>query len=277
MAVPDEEENLEAIANEIRRDIVTMIYKAGDGHPGPALSIVDILVALYFSVMRVRPEEPRWADRDRLILSKGHACAALYATLAKKGYFSPTLLPTFRALNSKLQGHPDMNKTSGVDATSGSLGNGLSIGLGMALAGRMQRKDYSVFVITGDGELEEGVVWEAAMCARKYRASRLVCIVDHNHFQSSGAVDDISGLTPILPKWEAFGWHCQEVDGHDLKQLLGAIAAAKAHEGGPSLIVARTVKGKGVPFMEGNNAWHKRVPTTDEWNLALTALEVPAR
>lgn len=266
---------LEGIARQIRRDVVTTIHEAGDGHPGPALSITDILVALYFATMRIDPRDPSWPDRDRFVLSKGHGCVALYAVLARRGYFSPDVLPTLRSLGSILQGHPDVNKTPGLDATSGSLGHGISIGLGMAMAARLQGRDYSVFVLTGDGELQEGIVWEAAMCARTFDLGRLIAIVDFNHFQSGSAIESASGLLPILPKWQAFGWHCQEVDGHDIGQILEAVRIAQRETSSPSMILAHTVKGKGVPFMEGNNAWHKRVPTAAELSEALAALEDP--
>lgn len=263
---------LAEMARQIRADVVTMIHQAGDGHPGPALSVVDLVTALYFEVMRVDPQQPRWPDRDRLVLSKGHACPAVYAALARRGFFSLAELPRLRSLGSILQGHPDMNKTPGIDTTSGSLGNGISIGLGMALAGRLQGRDYFTYVITGDGELQEGIIWEAAMAARKYNAGRLIVIVDNNGMQSSGRLEAVSGLCPILPKWEAFGWHCQEIDGHDLSAILAAIRAAQSRPGDPSLILAHTVKGKGVPFMERDNSWHKRVPTHEEWQEALAAL-----
>lgn len=203
-------QELEEIARLIRIDVITMIYKAGDGHPAPALSVTDLIVALYFNIMKVDPLNPDWENRDRFILSKGHACPALYAALARKGYFSRSELTGLRSLGSNLQGHPDMNKTPGVDSTSGSLGNGVSIGLGMTLAGRLFGRDYFTYVITGDGEIQEGVVWEAAMSAKKYKAGRLIVFVDNNGVQSGGPIDQVSGLNPILPKWKAFGWHCQE-------------------------------------------------------------------
>ena len=264
---------LQEMARQIRVDVVSTVHDAGDGHPGPALSIVDILVALYFAAMRLNPRDPSWPDRDRFILSKGHGCVGLYATLARKGYFSTDLLPTLRALGSTLQGHPDVNKTPGLDATSGSLGHGLSIGMGMAMAARLQGRDYSVFVLTGDGELQEGIVWEAAMCARTFDVGRLIAIVDFNHFQSGSAIEPNNGLLPILPKWQAFGWHCQEVDGHDIGQILEAVRIAQRETRAPSMILAHTIKGKGVPFMEGDNSWHKRVPTAVELSQALAALQ----
>jgi len=263
---------LEEQARQIRRDVLTMIHLAGDGHPGPSLSVADIVTALYFKVLRVNPADPHWAGRDRFILSKGHACPAVYAALARRGFFSPDVLPSLRSLGSILQGHPDMKKTPGIDSTSGSLGNGISIGLGMALAARVNHHDYFTYVITGDGEIQEGIVWEAAMAAVHYKAGRLIVFVDHNGQQSGGPVCQVSGLYPILPKWEAFGWHCQEIDGHDLRAILTAIERAQAEEARPSCIVARTVKGKGIPFMEGDNSWHKRVPTKDELDQALAIL-----
>jgi transketolase len=263
---------LEEQARQLRRDVVTMIHLAGDGHPGPALSVLDIVTALYFNVMRVNPVDPQWEKRDRFILSKGHACPTLYAALARRGFFSPDLLPTLRRLGSILQGHPDMKKTPGIDSTSGSLGNGVSIGLGMTLAGRVNKEDYFTYVIVGDGEIQEGVVWEAAMAAVHYKAGRLIVFVDHNGQQSGGPVAQVSGLCPVLPKWEAFGWHCQEIDGHDMRAILTAVDLAQMEATRPSCIVARTVKGRGIPFMEMDNSWHKRVPTKDELGKALASL-----
>ena len=267
-----EAKKLTEIARLIRRDVVTMIYQAGDGHPGPALSVADIITALYFSVLKVDPANPRWPERDRFILSKGHACPAFYAALARRGFFSMEELPGLRSLGSILQGHPDMNKTPGIDSTSGSLGNGVSVGLGMALAGRLKKQDYFTYVVTGDGELEEGVVWESLMAAKHYRVGRLVVIVDNNGMQSGGTIEEISGLYPISPKWEAFGWHCQEIDGHNFSEILQAIRNAKSEEHRPSMILAHTIKGQGVPYMIGDNSWHKRVPTKEELHEALAAL-----
>lgn len=263
---------LEKTARQIRRDIITMIYQAGDGHPGPSLSCADLVTALYFAVMNVEPADPHWPRRDRLILSKGHACPAVYAALARKGYFDAAELPRLRSLGSILQGHPDMLKTPGIDFSSGSLGNGISAGLGMALAARISGLDYHTYVICGDGELQEGIVWEAAMAAKRYQVGNLTVLVDYNGVQSGGRIEEISGLEPLVPKWEAFGWHCQEIDGHDFTEILTAIAEAKAVLDRPSVIAARTVKGKGVSFIENNNAWHKRVPTREEWEQAMKEL-----
>lgn len=268
----DNIEELKELARLIRIDIVTMIYKAGDGHPAPALSVADLITALYFNIMRIDPQKPNWEERDRFILSKGHACPALYAALARKGYFPHSDLTGLRSLESHLQGHPDMNKTPGVDATAGSLGNGVSIGLGMILASRLLGKDFFTYVITGDGEIEEGVVWEAAMSAKKYKANKLIVFVDNNGFQSSGPIEKVSGLYPILPKWQAFGWHCQEIDGHNFAEIIQAANNAKANIEQPSLILAHTVKGQGVPFMIGDNSWHKRVPTKEQFKQAMIAL-----
>ncbi len=266
---------LEEIARLIRIDIVTMIHKAGDGHPGAALSAADLITALYFHVLHIDPAHPNKKDRDRFILSKGHACPALYAALARRGYFPPADLVRLRTLDCHLQGHPDMNKTPGVDFTSGSLGNGIAIGLGMVLAGRITGLDYFTYVVTGDGEIQEGIVWEAAMSAKKYQAGRLIVFVDNNGIQSGGPVDQVSGLNPILPKWEAFGWHCQEIDGHNFGQILDAVDKAKAHAEQPSLILAHTIKGQGIPFMIGDNSWHKRVPTVEEYREAMRVLGGP--
>jgi len=268
----DRIKELTETARLLRQDVVRMIHLAGDGHPGPSLSVADIVAALYFEVMHIDPENPQWEDRDRLVLSKGHSCPAVYAALARRGYFSAEQLPGLRSLESMLQGHPDMNKTPGIDTTSGSLGNGISIGLGMALAGRIKGRKYYTYVITGDGELEEGVVWEAMMAAQHYRVGRLITIIDNNEMQSGGPVEKISGLYPLLPKLQAFGWHCQEIDGHNFAEILDSIKQAQAEEERPSIILAHTVKGQGVPFMIGDNSWHKRVPTESELKEAIRAL-----
>lgn len=263
---------LKKIARTLRQDVMRMIHLAGDGHPGPSLSVTDIIVALYFDIMNIDPSNPSWKDRDRLVLSKGHSCPAVYAALARRGYFSIEELPGLRSLASMLQGHPDMNKTPGIDTTSGSLGNGISIGLGMALAARLRDQKYFTYVVTGDGELEEGVVWEAMMAAAHYQVGRLITVVDNNEMQSGGPVAKISGLYPILPKLKAFGWHCQEIDGHDFGEILNSIELAQREESKPSMILAHTIKGKGVPFMIGDNSWHKRVPTEAQLKEALLAL-----
>jgi transketolase len=259
-------------ARQIRRDIVSMIHKAGDGHPGASLSVTDILVALYFQIMRVDPGDPTDEERDRFILSKGHSCPALYAVLARRGYFSPDELPGLRSLSSMLQGHPDMTKTPGIDSTSGSLGNGLGIGLGMALAARILGRSYLTYVITGDGELGEGIIWEAAMAAANHKAGNLIAFVDNNRFQSGGTVEEVGGVRDIPGKFKTFGWHVQSIDGHDFSQILASVDIAKSILDQPSVIVCRTEKGHGVPFMIGDNSWHKRVPTDDELARAMAAI-----
>ncbi len=263
---------LRTIADQLRLDVVKTIHTAGDGHPGPAMSIAELISVLYFSVLRIDPDQPRLPQRDRFILSKGHACPILYAALARRGFFPYEELAGLRTLESMLQGHPDMNKTPGVDATSGSLGNGVAIGLGMAMGLRRQGYDSRVYVAVGDGEQEEGVIWEAAMAAAAMKADNLTVFADCNNYQSGGHVTDLSSLYPLLPKWEAFGWFCQEIDGHDPAAILCAIDRARAASGRPAFIALRTVKGKGVPYMENNNAWHKRVPTEEEVAIACKAL-----
>jgi transketolase len=264
--------DLARTGNLLRQDVLTMVHLAGDGHPGPALSAADIGAVLYFRVLRIDPANPLWPQRDRFILSKGHACPVVYAALARRGYFDPALLPTLRSLGSILQGHPVMGKPPGIDMTTGSLGHGLAVGTGMALAGRMQGLDYNVYVVMGDGELNEGIVWEGVQVAVHQKVGRLIAFVDHNGYQSGGLIGDVSGMGTIAAKFAAFGWHTQEIDGHDVGQILAAVEAARA-DARPSVIVARTVKGKGVPFMEGDNSWHKRVPTKEELAAAIACLE----
>lgn len=259
---------LQKTADELRLDVIRMVHQAGDGHPGPALSMLDILTVLYFEKMRLDPARPNWEDRDRFLLSKGHSCPGLYAALAKLGYFDKEELGGLRKLGSILQGHPVKDKTPGVDMTSGSLGNGLSIGTGMAIGGRYQKKDFYTYVIVGDGEIQEGVIWEGAMTAAKHKLDHLILFVDHNGLQSGGACADLSGVLPIPEKFTAFGWHVQVIDGHDHSAISDAIDTAKAEKGRPSVIVARTIKGKGVSYMENNNDWHKGVPSSEQVAIA---------
>ena len=268
----DKIKHIEDAAREIRRDVVEMVYQSKDGHPSPSFSAADIIAALYFEVMNIRPDEPSWADRDRFVLSKGHACPALYAALAQKGYYSKDELPTLRHLHTILQGHPYQPKTPGLDATTGSLGNGVSMGLGMALAGRIAKKDYRVYVITGDGELGEGLIWEAAMAAGHLKTDKLTVFIDNNNFQSGGSIEEVSGAYPIAEKWESFGWHVQTIDGHDVSEILRAIEAAKKVTDRPSAIVAKTNKGHGLSYMIGDNTWHKRVYTDEEYEKAMIEL-----
>jgi transketolase len=260
-------------AREIRKDIIEIAYKAqGPSHPGPALSCADIVTALYFKIMKIDPANPRWEERDRLILSKGHACPVLYAALAERGYYDKSLLYSVRRLNSKLQGHPDMNKTPGVDMTSGSLGHGLATGLGIALALKICQIQSNVFVILGDGELQEGLVWEAAMAAPRLGVDKLIAIVDYNHFQSGGSTEEILSLEPLKDKWEAFGWQVFEMNGHNMEDIINKLEMAISFQGRPTALIAHTIKGKGVSYMENNDAWHVKIPTQAEYEQALTEL-----
>lgn len=259
---------LEEKARAIRADIIRMTNKAAAGHPGGSLSAADIVAALYFHVMRLDPENPGWPERDRFILSKGHACPVWYAALAERGYFDVSHLDTLRKHHSILQGHPDMKKTPGIDYTSGSLGQGLSVGVGMALAAKAKKQDYRVYVMLGDGELQEGQVWEAAMSAAHYRLDNVVAIVDYNGLQVDGFSKDIMSVHPVTDKWRAFGWSVLEIDGHNMREILGAFDAA-SKIGSPVCIVANTVKGKGVSFMENVCVWHGLAPSDEEASLAL--------
>lgn len=268
----DNIKHIEDAAREIRRNVLEMVYRSKDGHPSPSFSAADIIATLYFEVMNIRPDDPSWENRDRFVLSKGHACPALYAALAQKGYYSKDVLPTLRRLHTILQGHPYQPKTPGLDATTGSLGNGVSIGLGMALAGRISKKDYRVYVITGDGELGEGLIWESAMAAGHLKTDKLTVFIDNNNFQSGGLIEEVSGVYPIAEKWESFGWHVQTIDGHDVSRILAAIEAAKQVTDKPSAIVAKTTKGHGLSYMIGDNTWHKRVYTDEEYEKAIIEL-----
>jgi len=263
---------LEKMAVIIRCDIIDMICTAAAGHPGGSLSAADVVTALYFRVMRIDPKNPDWPDRDRFILSKGHACPVWYAALAERGYFDKSHLKTLRRMGSILQGHPDMRKTPGIDMTAGSLGHGLSAGLGMALSGKLQQKDYHVFVIIGDGESQEGSIWEASMAAPNFKLDNLTAILDYNHLQNDYSVEDIMPIHPVVDKWKAFGWHVIDIDGHDMAQVVQALEEAKTHKGAPTMIVANTIKGKGVSYMENVCEWHGRAPCQEEADQALEEL-----
>jgi transketolase len=264
---------MEAVAKRLRRHIITMIGKAGSGHPGGSLSAVEIVTALYFKLLRHMPSDPRWSDRDRFILSKGHAAPLLYATLAECGYFPVDELSTLRQLDSRLQGHADRTITPGVEMSSGSLGQGLSFALGVALAGRLNSQDYRVYVLLGDGECDEGQVWEGAMATAHFKVDNLVAIVDNNGLQIDGWNRDVMNLDPFNRKWQAFGWHVIEVNGHDLSQLGLALEQAKLVKGQPTVIIAYTIKGKGVSFMENNPDFHGKAPNAEEVEIALKELE----
>jgi transketolase len=261
-------------ARVVRRHIVEMLHAAASGHPGGSLSAVEIVTALYFGdVLRHDPQRPDWDDRDRFILSKGHGVPVQYAAMAEAGYLQVDELRTLRRIDSRLQGHPVLGSLPGIEASTGSLGQGLSIGLGMALAARLDGRDFRVFVLLGDGECQEGQVWEAAMAAGHHRPDNLVAIVDYNKFQLDGAIEDIIGLEPLAAKWQAMGWQTREIDGHDMEQVFDALNWATS-AGEPACIIAHTVKGKGVSFMEGDNAYHGVAPSDDELGRALGELEV---
>ncbi|MBM3308457.1 MAG: transketolase [Candidatus Eisenbacteria bacterium] len=263
---------LREIAKIVRRDVLTMVLEAGSGHVGGSLSCADILVALYWQVLRIRPERPTWEDRDRFVLSKAHAAPALYAALARRGYFEMRDLLTFRKLKSKLQGTPDPHRTAGVDVSVGSQGEGLSIANGIAVSARRAGKGFRVYCLLGDGELQEGQVWEAALTAAHLKLDSVCAIVDRNGLMGAGATDEIAALGPLADKWRAFNWRVSEVDGHDLDQLTAAFTEASSVKGQPAVIIANTVKGKGVPFMEGKVEWHDRKLTVDVYEEAMKAL-----
>ncbi|HHP7234890.1 MAG TPA: transketolase [Desulfobacterales bacterium] len=262
-------EALKQMAATIRCDIIDMICTARAGHPGGSLSATDVVTALYFRVMRIDPADPGWPDRDRFILSKGHACPVWYAALAERGYFDKSHLATLRQLNSILQGHPDMHKTPGVDMTAGSLGHGLSVGVGMALSGKLRKKDYHVWIVIGDGESQEGSIWEAAMAGAKWQLDNLTAVLDRNHLQNDYCVDDLMPIEPLADKWRAFGWNTVEIDGHDMDQIVPALEAARSRKGAPTILIAHTIKGKGVSFMENVAEWHGKAPCKEEAEKAL--------
>jgi transketolase len=268
LSIPD----LEKMAKQLRRHVITMIATAGSGHPGGSLSAADIVTALYFKVMRHDPKNPQWPDRDRFVLSKGHAAPILYAALAECGYFPVEELSTLRKLGSRLQGHTDRTLTPGVEMSAGSLGQGLSYGIGMALAGRLDKKNYRVYVLLGDGECDEGQVWEAAMFSPHHKMDNITAIVDHNDLQLDGRVCDIMGLEPLTDKWRAFNWNVLEINGHDMGEVLKALKKAGEIKGKPTVIIAHTVKGKGVSFMEGNVDFHGKAPNPQETEQALKEL-----
>ena len=263
---------LEDKAKKIRRSIIEMLAKAGSGHPGGSLSSADLVTALYSSVLRYNPKDPAWPERDRFHMSKGHCCPLWYAVLAESGYFPRERLFTLRQLGSLLQGHPD-RRTPGVEVASGSLGQGLSVGLGMSLAAKVDNKNYRVYVLLGDGEIQEGNVWEAAMACAHFKRDNICVILDYNGFQIDGKTCQIMGLEPLVDKWKAFGWHTIEIDGHNMQRILDAYAEAESVKAKPSIIIAHTIKGKGVSFMENVCDFHGRAPTKEEAEKALKELE----
>ena len=268
---PEKIRELEEKAKRIRRLIIKMLAKAGSGHPGGSLSSTDIVTCLYFSQMRHNPRDPNWPQRDRFHMSKGHCCPLWYAILAEMGYFPEEKLWSLRTLGSILQGHPDW-RTPGVDVASGSLGQGLSVVIGMSLAARLDKASFRVYCLLGDGEIQEGQIWEAAMAAHHYKCDNLCAILDYNGYQIDGKVKDIMDLEPLIDKWQAFGWHTISIDGHNIGEILCAFDEAKTIKGKPTIIIAKTIKGKGVSFMENVVDFHGRAPTEEEAKKALEEL-----
>jgi transketolase len=269
---PDLIRKLEDKAREMRKDIIVMVGEAQSGHPGGSLSAADILAALYFKVMRYDANNPKWEDRDRFILSKGHASPVLYAALAEAGFFPKDDITTFRKINSSLQGHPDMKKLAGVDFTTGSLGQGISAANGMAIAGKLDKKDYHVYCLIGDGESEEGQIWEAGMASAHYKLDNLTVITDYNGLQIDGPNCEVMTVAPLADKWKSFGWNVIEIDGHNFEEILDALSPEKIIPGMPTMIIAHTIKGKCVSFMEGVCDWHGKAPSADQVREALAEL-----
>ena len=263
---------LENMAKEVRRGILEEVYNAQSGHPGGSLSVADILTVLYFNELNIDEKNPKWEDRDRMVLSKGHCSPALYSCLANRGFFPIEDLKTFRKLDSYLQGHPDMNKIPGVDMTTGSLGQGLSAAVGMAITGKMDNKDYRVYCVLGDGEIEEGQIWEAAMSAKKYALDNLCVIVDNNHLQIDGTVEEVMSPYPIDEKFRSFGFEIIKIDGHNMQEILDAFEVAKNVKGKPVCIIAKTIKGKGVSYMENQVGWHGKAPNEEQYRMAMDEL-----
>lgn len=263
---------LENKAKEVRKGIIEAVYSNKSGHPGGSLSIADILTVLYFNQMNIDEKNPKLEDRDRLVLSKGHCAPVLYSTLANRGFFDVEKLKTFRNIESNLQGHPDMNKVPGVDMTSGSLGQGLSAANGMAIAGKMDNKNYIVYCILGDGEIEEGQIWEAAMTANKYKLDNLCVIVDNNNLQIDGTIEEVMSSYPIDEKFKSFGFQVININGHNIQEIIDAFDVAKNVKGKPTCIIAKTIKGKGVSFMENKAEWHGKAPSEEEYKIAIEEL-----
>jgi transketolase len=268
----DTYKDLERIAKNLRIDVINMLKESKSGHPGGSLSAAEILTVLFFKEMNINPDDPRWPERDRFVLSKGHAAPILYAALAEKGYFPKEELLKLRKTGAMLQGHPDMKGTPGVDMTTGSLGQGLAAANGMALAGKIDKKNYRVYALIGDGEAQEGLIWEAAMLASHYKLDNLTVFMDHNGLQIDGPNDEVMNIEPIDEKFKAFGWHVIYIDGHSFEEIVKAIDEAKNTKGKPTIIIARTVKGKGVSFMENQAGWHGKAPSGEEATKALEEL-----
>ena len=264
---------LEKQAKVIRRGIIEQVYKAGSGHPGGSLSIADIMTVLYFNELNIDEKNPSWEDRDRFVLSKGHCCPALYSCLANRGFFDVSELGSFRDLDGRLQGHPDMTKVPGVDMSTGSLGQGLSAAVGMAIAGKMDKKDYRVYCVLGDGEIEEGQVWEAAMAANKYKLDNLCVIVDNNNLQIDGSIAEVMSSYPIDEKFKSFGFQIIKIDGHNIEEIMSAFEVAKNVKDMPVCIIAKTIKGKGVSYMENKVEWHGKAPNEEQYKIAMEELK----
>ena len=265
-------EELIKISSQIRRDIIEMLTESASGHPGGSLSAADIVTTLFFNELNIDPKNPKDENRDRFVLSKGHAAPVLYSALARRGYFDPNELLTLRKIGSRLQGHPNMNDIPGIDMSTGSLGQGVSAAVGMALAGKIDNKDYRVYALLGDGELEEGQVWEASMAAAHYKLDNLTIFVDFNGLQIDGNITDVMNPSPIDKKFEAFGWNVMVIDGHNYDEILDAIDKAKACKGKPTAIICNTVKGKGVSFMENQAGWHGTAPSKEQCEIAIKEL-----
>ena len=263
---------LQKKAIQVRKGIIEEVYFGKSGHPGGSLSIADILTVLYFNELNIDEKNPNWEDRDRLVLSKGHCSPALYSCLANRGFFEVEKLKTFRKIDSNLQGHPDMNKVPGVDMTTGSLGQGLSIANGMAIAGKLDNKNYRVYCILGDGEIEEGQIWEAAMAAKKYKLDNLCVILDNNNLQIDGTIEEVMSSYPIDEKFRSFGFEIIKINGHDIEEILKAFGVAKNIKEKPTLIIAKTIKGKGISYMENQVGWHGKAPNEEQYNKAMLEL-----
>ena len=266
-------EELEKQAKVIRRGVIDQVYKAGSGHPGGSLSISDIMTVLYFNELNIDEKNPKWEDRDRVVLSKGHCVPALYSCLANRGFFDVSELAGFRKIESSLQGHPDMTKVPGVDMSTGSLGQGLSVAVGMALAGKLDKRNYRVYCLLGDGEIEEGEVWEAAMSANKYKLDNLCVIVDNNNLQIDGSIEEVMSSYPIDEKFKSFGFQIIKIDGHNIEEIKSAFEVAKNVKEKPVCIIAKTIKGKGVSFMENKVEWHGKAPNEEQYRIAMEELK----
>ena len=266
-------EDIKKISKEIRKNIIEAVYHAQSGHPGGSLSCADILAVLYFKEMHIKKDEPTLPERDRFVLSKGHATPALYGTLAEYGFFPKEELKSFRKIDSFLQGHPDKNKVPGVDMTTGSLGQGLSVANGMAMMGKLNRKDYRVYCLVGDGEIEEGQIWEATMTSAHYKLDNLCLIVDNNELQIDGKVENVMNVNPIGEKLKSFGFEVIEIDGHNYQEITQAFEKARNIKGKPTAIVAHTIKGKGISFMENQVAWHGKAPNEEQYKIAMEELK----